>query len=98
MSRFSFDDNYDDDEDEYGKDNDKEDMIDELFLKDQIIAVQQENNDLLLMEIEQKILESSISFCKSSWFWSFRTMSGKMKMIKKVYRQFKGLVEDNLKI
>jgi hypothetical protein len=98
MGRFSFDDNEDDDDDDYGNDSDKEDNIDELFLKDQIIAVQQENNDLLLMEIEQKILESAISFCKSSWFWSFRTMSSKMKLIKKAYRQFKGLVEDNLKI
>ena len=68
MSRFSFDD-YDDDDDEFEKEGEKEDLIDELFLKDQIIAVQQENNELLLMEIDQKILENAIMFCKSSWFW-----------------------------
>jgi hypothetical protein len=98
MGRFSFDDGYDDDEDEDGLNNEKDDLVDELFLKDQIIAVQQENNELLLMEIEQKILENALQFCKSSWFWHFRGMAGRMKLLKKVFRQFKVMVEDNLKI
>jgi len=98
MGRFSFDDGYDDDEDEYENDHEKEDLVDELFLKDQIIAVQQENNELLLMEIDQKILENALQFCKTSWFWHFKSMASKMKLLKKVFRQFKGMVEDNLKI
>ncbi len=98
MGRFSFDDGYDDDDDDYEKDNEKEELVDELFLKDQIIAVQQENNELLLMEIDQKLLENALAFCKTSLLWRFRSLAGKLKILKKVFRQFKSMVEDNSKI
>ena len=48
MSRFNFDSDYDDDEEK--REQDEENLADDLFLKDQIISVQQENNDILKME------------------------------------------------
>jgi hypothetical protein len=90
MSRFSFDSDYDEDDE---RDEEREENIaDELFLKDQIISVQQENNDILKMEVEQKLLEVSIAVCQKSWFWSLRSTSSKMRAIKRVFRQFKNML------
>lgn len=90
MSRFSFDSDYEDEDD---RDEEREENIaDELFLKDQIISVQQENNDILKMEVEQKLLEVSITVCQKSWFWSLRSTSSKMRAIKRVFRQFKNML------
>lgn len=92
MTRFNFDSDYDDDDDERRDQEAEENLADDLFLKDQIISVQQENNDILKMEVEEKLLEIAITVCQKSWFWSFRSVSGKMRLIKKVYKQFRNLL------
>lgn len=93
MTRFNFDSDYDDD-DERRDQEAEENLADDLFLKDQIISVQQENNDILKMEVEEKLLEIAIMVCQKSWFWSFRSVTGKMRLIKKVYKQFRNLLLD----
>jgi|LakMenEpi03Aug12_release.lakeMendotaPanAssembly.Ray.scaffolds.fasta_scaffold841435_1 hypothetical protein len=90
MSRFNFDSDYDDDEEK--REQDEENLADDLFLKDQIISVQQENNDILKMEVEEKLLEIAIAVCQKSWFWSFRSVASKMRSIKRVYKQFRNLL------
>jgi hypothetical protein len=90
MSRFSFDSDYDD-EDEREQER-EENIADELFLKDQIISVQQENNDILKLEVDEKLLEISISICQRSWLWYFRPLSSKIKSVKRVYKQFKNML------
>jgi hypothetical protein len=90
MSRFNFDSEYDDDED---RDAEREESIaDDLFLKDQIISVQQENNDILKMEVEEKLLELCIMICQNSWFWSFKSTTSKVKALKRVFKQFKTML------
>ena len=90
MSRFNFDSDYEDDEEK--REQEEESKADDLFLKDQIISVQQENNDILKMEVEEKLLEIAISVCQKSWFWSFRSVTSKMRSIKRVYKQFRNLL------
>jgi hypothetical protein len=93
MARFNFDSDYDDEE--FDKEEEHaEEMADELFIKDQIIAVQQENNELLMMEVEAKILENAIAVCKCDWFWNFRSSISKIKRIRKVYKQFKNMIDE----
>jgi hypothetical protein len=90
MSRFNFDSDYDDEND---RDAEREENIaDDLFIKDQIISVQQENNDILKMEVEEKLLEIAISICQRSWFWYFRSTLSKVRAVKKVFRQFKNML------
>lgn len=89
MSRFSFDNEYEDDD----KDDEMDENIaDDLFLKDQIISVQQENNDILKMEADEKLLETAVRVCENSWFWAWRSPVSKVKVIKRVYKQFKSLL------
>lgn len=95
MSRFSFESDYDDDDFDNEEDAEEaEHIADELFLKDQIIAVQQENNDLLLMEVEQKLLKNAISVAKSDWLWMFRSTNSKLRIIKRIFRQFKNALDE----
>ena len=94
MARFNFDSDYDDEEFDKEEEQRDEEMADELFIKDQIIAVQQENNELLMMEVDAKILENAIAVCKSDWFWGFRTAASKFKRIKRIYRQFKNMIDE----
>lgn len=96
MSRFSFDSDYDDDDEDFNKEEEEraEQLADELFLKDQIIAVQQENNDLLLMGVEQKLLKNAIDVAKSDWLWSFRSTNTKLKIVKKIYKQFRNIIDE----
>jgi len=89
MSRFSFESDYEDDDHDDDMD---ENIADELFLKDQIISVQQENNDILKMEVDEKLLEIAVQVCQSGWFWSWRSPISKVRTIKKVYKQFKTLL------
>jgi hypothetical protein len=90
MTRFNFDSDYDDDDEK--REQAEENLADDLFLKDQIISVQQENNDILKMEVEEKLLEIAIAVCQKSWFWSFKTVGSKMRSIKRVYKQFRNLL------
>lgn len=95
MSRFSFESDYDDDDYDNDEDADRaEEIADELFLKDQIIAVQQENNDLLMMEVEQKLLKNAIHVAKSDWLWNFRSTNSKLRIIKRIFRQFKNVLDE----
>jgi hypothetical protein len=91
MSRYSFESDY---EDEDNDDEMNENMADDLFLKDQIISVQQENNDILKMEVDEKLLEIAVQVCQHSWFWSWKSYASKVKAIKRVYRQFKNLLQN----
>ena len=90
MSRFNFDSEYEDEDD---RDAEREESIaDDLFLKDQIISVQQENNDILKMEVEEKLLELCIMICQNSWFWSFKSTASKVKSLKRAFKQFKNML------
>jgi hypothetical protein len=91
MSRFSFDSNYDDEDEERDQER-EESLADELFLKDQIITAQQENNDILKMEVEQKLIEISIAVCQKNWFWSFKSLASKIRAVRKVFKQFKNML------
>ena len=54
------------------------------------------NNDLSIvsMGLDMKLLETSIELVKSGWFWRFRRLGTKLKMIETTYQILSKLVDE----
>ena len=52
------------------------------------------NNDLdiVSMGLDAKLLETSIEIAKSGWFWRFRRLNTKLKMIEETYTRLDKLL------
>jgi len=85
-----YEDDFDDDSEEFKKIpiDEYEDLI---FENEEL---REENNSLLKMEVNEKLLNDSIIICSNTWFWSWKSIDYKIEKIREVYLHLKDLTED----
>ena len=66
----------------------EDDKLDE----DVIIEMAQVN--LVSYDLNQKILQASVQVAENSFFWRFKSVNKKLKLIRKIYLAFSKLIEE----
>jgi len=85
MKRF----NYEDDEDENFYLDEDDEVEEEDY--DQLVDVFQLN--LVQYELNQSLIAKTVAFLEKSWFWSFKSVENKLKLVEETYNKFKKLSE-----
>lgn len=81
-----------DDEDE-DMDEDMEQYFDMDDLENASAFIDAAQMELVNREQDQNILKMTIDFLNKSWFWKFRKLDTKLKMIEDTYRRFINLLD-----
>jgi len=48
--------------------------------------------DLVIIEINRKILEMAVDLAKKGWLWRFRGIDSKLKIVESVYKKLSSLI------
>jgi len=67
-------------------------FFEDEFDENDIIEMAQVN--LVSYDLNQKILQSAIKVAENSLFWKFKRPRKKLELIKKIYRAFSKLIEE----
>jgi len=86
MKRFDYEDDYEDEN--FYLDEETEEEEDEY---NQLLDVFQLN--LVQYELNQNLIAKTIAFLEKSWFWKFKSVEIKLKLIEETYNKFKELSE-----
>ena len=95
---FNDDDDYKDGYDDDDFDDSEEykkihiDEYEDLIFENE--ELREENYNFLRQEINEKLINDSITICSNTWFWSWKSIDYKIEKIREVYLQLKDLTED----
>ena len=67
-------------------------FFEDEFDEDEIIEMAQVN--LVSYDLNQKILQASIQVAEHSFFWRFKSLNKKLKLIREIYLAFSKLIEE----